>query len=231
MELPTTVVFDVDDTLYLERQYVQSGFQQVGEFVRDKFAVDNFADFAWKLFVQGNRNNIFDLALASLKLPTSAALVRELVAVYRSHEPSISLADDAPQCIRQLHRICRLALITDGPVASQENKIRALGLDEWIPLTILTWEWGREYSKPHPRAFVAVQQRTGVTSDQCMYVGDNPTKDFLSPQQLGWKTVRLRRAGGLHSHESGVRLTDYEFTDLYPLMELFGLQKNQSGAG
>jgi putative hydrolase of the HAD superfamily len=230
MKLPTTIVFDLDDTLYLERHYIQSGFQQVGEYVRERFAVDNFAAFAWRLFVQGKRGNIFDLALKALQLPSHASLVCELVAVYRGHEPTISLAGDALQCIPQLHRTCRLALITDGPVASQEGKIRALNLREWIPLTVLTGEWGHEYSKPHPRAFVTVQQRAGVTPDQCMYVGDNPAKDFLSPRQLGWKTVRLRRAGGLHAHESGHRLADYEFTDLYPLMDLVG-PRYRSGPG
>ena len=221
-KLPTTVVFDLDDTLYLERHYVQSGFQQVGEFVRKQFAVDNFTELAWQLFLHGKRDYIFHRTLKSLGLPSRTALVRELVAVYRSHEPTISLAADVLECIRQLRRTCRLALITDGPVASQERKIRALGLREWIPLIVLTWEWGQKYSKPHPRAFVTVQQRTGITPDQCMYIGDNPTKDFLSPRQLGWKTVRLRRAGGLHSHiESRRRTTDYEFVDLYPLMDLF----------
>lgn len=219
------MVFDLDDTLYLERHYVRSGFQQVGEFVRQEFAVDHFTELAWQLFLRGERDRIFDRALKSLRLPSNAALVRELVALYRSHEPTISLADDVLECIRQLSCTCRLALITDGPVASQERKIRALGLQEWIPLIVLTWEWGQKYSKPHPRAFVTVQQRMGISPDRCMYIGDNPAKDFLSPRQLGWKTVRLRRAGGLHSHiESGRRLTDYEFVDLYPLISLFGSQ-------
>jgi putative hydrolase of the HAD superfamily len=224
------VVFDLDDTLYLERHYVRSGFQQVGEFVRNRFAVDNFAELAWQMFVGGTRGNIFDQTLKSMGLPSRPALIHELVAVYRNHEPAILMADDALQCIRRLGSTFRLALITDGPVASQERKIRALRLREWISYTILTWEWGEEYSKPHPRAYITAQRRMGVPPDQCMYVGDNPAKDFFSPRQLGWKTVRLRRANGLHSHiESVPGSTDYEFADLYPLTEL--LQSGSQDAG
>jgi putative hydrolase of the HAD superfamily len=31
-----------------------------------------------------------------------------------------------------------------------------------------------------------------------MYIADNPAKDFIAPFDLGWKTVRIKREGGLH---------------------------------
>ena len=37
-----------------------------------------------------------------------------------------------------------------------------------------------------------------VDADQCVYVGDNLEKDFLSPNQMGFKTVRVVRKRRIH---------------------------------
>ena len=43
IELPKVFVFDIDDTLYLERDYVHSGFQAVGAWFQQEFEIDKFA--------------------------------------------------------------------------------------------------------------------------------------------------------------------------------------------
>jgi len=188
--------------------------------VREKLSLHGFGDLAWRLFLNGQRRNIFDRALNTFGINPDAALVDELVATYRAHPPSISLANDAIECLNALRHHCSLALITDGPPASQENKIRALGLQQWIPFTILTGNWGSAFSKPHPRAFVMAQQQSGTSPEHCWYVGDNPLKDFASPQQLGWRTVRIKREGGLYTHLDNVRCPDYQFDNLHPLTSI-----------
>jgi putative hydrolase of the HAD superfamily len=215
------VVFDLDDTLYLERSYVQSGFRHVGGVVENRFGLSNFYKTAWKLFVSGARSNIFDQSLTYMGIRPHAQLIAELVRIYRNHQPDISLADDALSCLELLTSNCKLALITDGPVESQENKIRALGLDRWIPLRIVTGVWSAQYSKPHPRAFMTVQRETNSAPGQCIYVADNPAKDFIAPRELGWETVRIRREEGLHSAVgSGPCVPNHEFRDLQPLTNL-----------
>jgi putative hydrolase of the HAD superfamily len=216
-------VFDLDDTLYLERHYVHSGFRQVGEEIRNRFGFDHFAAHAWDLFENGQRRSIFDQALNKLGIPADPQLVQELVGIYRNHKPQISLEPDAVQCLETLAPQCSLALITDGVVESQKRKIEALDLHHSIPLRVLTWEWGQDYSKPHPRAFHTVQQQLNAVSSECVYVGDNPAKDFAAPKSLGWKTVRIRRPGGLHGHvDSGPYPPDYEVENLTPFTEVFG---------
>ena len=49
------IVFDVDDTMFPEREFVRSRFQAVGESVLNKYAVPGFFEIAWKFFVPGNR--------------------------------------------------------------------------------------------------------------------------------------------------------------------------------
>jgi len=215
------IAFDMDDTLYLERDYVRSGFLHAGALLEKKLGIRGFSDTAWELFSEGQRGDIFDRALKRMGLPAQNSIIQELIDTYRNHTPAISLAEDAAQCLDGLYSKCHLALITDGPVASQENKARALQLDRWIDLKIFTGKWGANFHKPHPRAFLTVQEHIDARPNECMYVADNPKKDFTAPAQLGWSTVRIRREGGLHSHTTSHDYEpDHELKDLSALIQI-----------
>ena len=67
-----------------------------------------------------------------------------------------------------------LAVVTDGPVISQRNKIEALGLEKWISKFVVTSERGAEWHKPAPLAFRHLQEQFRKNHDQCVYVADNP---------------------------------------------------------
>jgi putative hydrolase of the HAD superfamily len=214
-------VFDVDDTLYLERDYVRSGFHAAGVWAEKELGVPDFSERALREFQCGGRGDIFDRVLASYGLSDIVA-VGHLVQAYRSHVPSITLLPDASQCLSVLRPHCHLAIITDGAVDSQRNKVHALGLTQKVDLIVLTGEWGAEFSKPNPRSFEYVQQQLTVSPECCVYIGDNPSKDFATPRGLGWRTVRIRREGGLHfrSDAAAGYAADREFGDLRQVHEM-----------
>ena len=108
---------------------------------------------------------------------------------------------------------------------SQRAKAEALGLDRWIETMVFTAELGPEFGKPHPRAFELVQERTGVPGSRCIYVADNPAKDFDAPHALGWRTVRIRRPAALHSEVESNERVDLEVTDLGDVAELTGIRQ------
>lgn len=83
------VVLDIDDTLYLERDYVRSGFTAVGGWARDELGVDGLGERAWAVFEAGVRRTIFDEALAGAGVEATPDLVTRLAEVYRSHAPTI----------------------------------------------------------------------------------------------------------------------------------------------
>ncbi|MGH2787272.1 MAG: HAD family hydrolase [Actinomycetota bacterium] len=213
-------MFDLDDTLFLERDYVRSGFRAVGAWLEGRLGIEGFFDRAWSAFEDGARGTIFNRALAEIGVDDSQELVSELVDVYRNHEPDIAMQADARPCLEGLEGRARLGLITDGPAASQRAKARALDVGRWIPELIFTEELGPGLAKPHPLAFEVIQARTGCSGSQCTYVADNPAKDFQAPKHLGWNTVRVRRDGGLHAFlESGPDV-DFELGDLTGLSQL-----------
>src|SRR5207249_9586322 len=86
----------------------------------------------------------------------------------------------------------RTAIISDGPLAAQQRKVEALGLQAWFDPILLTDRWGRDFWKPHERAFREIEALTAAGGAACAYLGDNPQKDFVAPSRLGWRAGRGR---------------------------------------
>ena len=192
------IVFDVDDTLYLEAEYVRSGFKAVARVVARTGAIGSAEayDFLYGCFERGVRQNTFDLLFEKVPALQSRLEVRELVQAYRAHEPGIALLPGVGELLEELRiRGVGLGLITDGALESQERKVAALGLDKIVSQAVLTDHWGRNYWKPHPRAFEHIADAWKIPAERLVYIGDNPDKDFVAPNRLGWRTVRLRLPG------------------------------------
>jgi putative hydrolase of the HAD superfamily len=197
------VVLDLDDTLYLERDYVRSGFGAVAEHLAERWGVDadSVRKHLWRRFDSGERGNHFDDLIAADPSLRGQVDVNELVEVYRHHVPEIRMLPGVKDLLGALRAAGRrTGVISDGALAGQQAKVDALGVDSLVDgPVVLTDVWGRESWKPHPRAFLHVQEEWDLPGEALVYVGDNPHKDFDAPRDLGWTCVRLRMPGQLHS--------------------------------
>jgi len=222
------VVFDLDDTLYLERDYVRSGFAAVGREVRWRLGIPGFASVAWREFCRGRRGDVFDRALEHFGVPAERKLVRDLVEIYRNHDPAIALEPDALSCLEALRGRVALAVVTDGPLVSQRAKVRALDIDRYVDEVVYTAMLGAGFEKPHPRAFELVQQHLGCRGRACLYAADNPAKDFGAPRALGWRTYRCRRPLGLHAAVASDGPIDVEASNLSKLAQLVAMPSEEA---
>lgn len=223
------VVLDIDDTLYLERDYVRSGFDAVGEWARDELGVADLGERAWAAFEAGVRRTIFDDALAGAGVEVTPDLVPRLVEIYRAHTPAIEMMADAREWLDTAGHHVAVAVVTDGPLASQQAKAEALLLTQWADLVVFTESLGPGQGKPHPAAFEHLERELGVRGEQCAYVADNPAKDFVAPHALGWRTVRVRRPGGLHAEVPSGDDVDAEITSLTDLDAALGWPPGGAG--
>lgn len=193
------VVLDVDDTLYLEETYVLSGIAHLDRWLAATHGIRGFGAAAAEAFLAGNRAKAFDAALARLGVAAEPALIDAMLLEYRGHDPKIDLAGDAQAFLQAAAGNKIFCVITDGNKEQQRRKVRALQLYKYCRKIIITDRWGRAYWKPNPRAYCYIEQSLGATADMCTYVGANPAKDFTTPRQRGWRTIRMRRDRGLHS--------------------------------
>ncbi len=195
-----TVVFDLDDTLYPEADYVFSGFRAVDQFVIQELGLFGFFDEAVDLFRFGSRGRIFDQVIGKLgagRVPLG--IVPRLVEVYRSHEPVLRLFPDAEAMLTAPIPRWRLGLLSDGYLSVQKRKLEALGLMRSFGSIVLTDAFGRAAWKPSLVGFSKIMDDLPGVASGYVYVADNPRKDFIAPRALGWATVRIRRRGCEHS--------------------------------
>ena len=190
------VIFDLDDTLYSEKDYVRSGYKAVSDYLND-----DYTDRLWRLFEE--KKPAIDVLLNEIDRESEKEAVLD---VYRNHIPDITLYDGAREIVQELQRqAIRVGIITDGRPEGQRNKIKALGLDKLIAdeNIIITDELGGiQFRKPCDIAFRILQNRWRLNMDEMVYIGDNPTKDFAAAKVLGMKHIYCRNKNGLYFDEN-----------------------------
>ena len=93
---------------------------------------------------------------------------------------------------------CALAIFSDGDPVRQQLKLDALGVGELFRKVVFTGQ-NPAWHKPAPEGFSALAEALGCRPYECVYVADNPAKDFLGPNQIGMRSIRVRRAAGLYA--------------------------------
>lgn len=189
------VIFDLDDTLYKERDFVVSGFRAVARHVAARTGED-----ANRLFnIMSSAGNAFDALLEDIagKPGSEDITIPVLLEIYRFHEPDITLPGESRTLLEGLQASgASLALITDGRSVTQRNKIRALGLDRYFldNHIFISDETGGDKNTAIP--WDAAE--TLFPGERKIYAGDNMSKDFLQPNLRGWLSVMLVDSAGVN---------------------------------
>jgi putative hydrolase of the HAD superfamily len=195
------VIFDLDDTLYPERQFALCGFRACARWAEAELGLKGLDVDMVRLLDAGHLGKLFAMVLEErLGGAHRPEHLQALIAAYRAAEAELQLFEDADWALRHYCATGPLGLITDGTHAVQLKKVRALALEpvfSKIVYTDLLGE-GRAFAKPHARAFEMIEASLGGPDTRFVYVGDNPAKDFVAPNARGWTTVQVVREGGIH---------------------------------
>lgn len=189
------VVFDLDDTLYPEKEYVRSGFKAVAALLPRSDGIENKL---WRAFEAGFP--AIDTVLRAEGL-ADEEIRAACITAYRNNTPDIRLYDGIRQLLSDLRRGgIRLGIITDGRPEGQRAKIVALGLDTLVDEIIVTDELGgTQFRKPCDIAFRILKGRLRTEYAEMLYVGDNAEKDFTAPEKLGMQCLYFRHGTGLYA--------------------------------
>ena len=190
------ILFDLDDTLFLEKDFVKSGFKAVASYIHNKNGIDEKIIFndLFSIFNSGKRKNIFDLYIK--EFGDNSYSINEMVDLYRSHIPDINLLDGINEYLLSLSIDYKLGLVTDGYIQTQKNKINVLGIKKRFDRILITEELGREFWKPSIVPFSKICDSLEISPMEAVYIADNPEKDFKGPNQLGMLSIRLRLIDG-----------------------------------
>lgn len=188
------VIFDLDDTLYSEKEYVKSGFRVVSDYLGG-----GYDEKLWQYF-EDNKIAITELLRKEGRMEEE----KKCLEIYRNHMPDIHLYSGVVEMMNNLKsQGFKIGIITDGRPKGQRNKLKVLGLESLVDDIIITDELGgTQFRKPCDIAFRIMITRWRMDPSEVVYVADNINKDFQAPKQLGMKSLWFRNEDGLYTFDT-----------------------------
>jgi putative hydrolase of the HAD superfamily len=198
MKRPAAILFDLDDTLYPERQFVDGGFAAVAQFVASLTGRSSPAELTSRLIAlhhEQGRGRLFDTLLAELDLPVDGDLVLACVLTYRTHEPSLQPFPGAVDVLRGVRAAgIRTGLVSDGHAATQHRKLSALpDVERLLDVVVMTDDLGDEHAKPSKMPFLVACRLLAIAPADAVYVANDSRKDFLGARGAGLRTIQVGR--------------------------------------
>jgi putative hydrolase of the HAD superfamily len=184
------LVFDLDDTLYTEHTFVESGFRAVAKFLKNEWNIPFQKSYNLMLLeLKKGRGSIFNNVLKRFNVFSNKNL-QKCISIYRTHFPDIILDKEGKNCLKRFNDFPKY-LVTDGNKIAQGNKVKALGLEKIMCHCFVTHRYGIKHAKPSAYCFLKISNIEKVNSKQVVYIADNPNKDFVGIKPLGFKTIRI----------------------------------------
>lgn len=200
----TYLVFDLDDTLYKEIDFLKSAYRSIVDEIVSRSAVFVIGEVLYRemLNLYYNNEDVFKTIISKYEVAFTKA---DLIEIYRNHYPSIDLLPGLKEIFVLLNRNrIKYGIITDGRSTTQSNKLKALGVFAEACDIVVSEEVGK--CKPNKANYTLISNK--YENYDFYYFGDNPKKDFISPNLLGWTTVCLIDDGSnIHKQDLG-KLTE-----------------------
>ena len=186
------LVFDLDDTLYDEKQFVYSGFFEVENWISEMSQTSSniiYESMVKDLSVNG-RGEVFNNAL-KIYFHKTKKNIKKCISIYRLHKPRISLEKDVVNLLIELGKTYELYIVTDGNKIVQNNKIKSLDVEKYIKKAFITYRYGLKASKPSLKCFEIIKNIEKINWQELVYIGDNPNKDFVNLNKVDAITIRV----------------------------------------
>ncbi|EKQ51128.1 MULTISPECIES: HAD-IA family hydrolase [unclassified Clostridium] len=220
------LIFDLDDTLYYEKAYVLGAFKEVAYYLGSKYGenLEQLYTRMEEILKEHGRGKIFNIICEEMNFEED---IEELVNIYRNSKPKLKLYKDSKEFLIWARKQgYKLGIITDGCSKVQWNKIKSLDIQDLVDKIIVTDDLGKEFWKPHVRSYLDMINHFSISRDECIYIGDNPNKDFIGARKLGIKTIRIIREKGDHintfldiEYEADFKIND--FSEVKRLLERY----------
>ncbi|PWW20301.1 putative hydrolase of the HAD superfamily [Cytobacillus oceanisediminis] len=186
------VIFDLDGTLlnrdesvkmFIQKQYDRLN-KLVGHIPKEKYVrrfieIDN-RGYVWKDKVYQQLVNEFEITEI-----TWEELLQDYISQFKNNCISF------PNLIGMLEELRTnnlvLGLITNGKGQFQMDNIRALGIEEFFEI-ILVSEW-EGLKKPDPQIFKRALDQLNVSANESIFVGDHPDNDVKAARNVGMKGI------------------------------------------
>jgi len=189
------IIFDLDNVLYDEKNYILATFKKVAELLDKKFNLKSkevynqlVKDFNKKTSLYPR---LFNDLLKKYFGRCDQDLLNEILLAYSKVKPKIYLYPGAEKIISKLKASYQLVLLTNGRIDTQKNKVKILKIAPYFTNIIYARKFGAKHEKPSTLPYKKILKILNISANQAVAIGDNPYTDFKGPKKLGIKTVRV----------------------------------------
>lgn len=177
------IAFDLDNTLYDQDEYY---LQVIRFFAKNKGIGDQELINAFNRVKNFSRDIFGDiLKEAGLYSPSHQ---ERLFNIYKSIDAKIDIFASAREVLTMLiEQGIKRAIITNGVIDVQKNKIKCLGIESLFNLIIYAREWGKDFEKPHNRPFRFLINYFQCRPEEVLFLGDKNEIDIMGAANAGMK--------------------------------------------
>ncbi len=201
MTNPKLIILDLDDTLYSEKAFVLSGFRHISKLISNKIPQLSETDIFLNLinFFEMGSKKVFDLLIEHYSIQ-KLFNVTELISSYKYHLPNIYLFDDVIPFFKNVKKKgISLALLTDGDIKQQINKVKALKIESYFNGVYYSDYYGIDKRKPNSFMYSKILEQFELNPTTVINIGDNPNKDFYVNKSLGIFCIQIIRQNSIYA--------------------------------
>lgn len=190
------IVFDLDDTLYPQIEFDLGCLKESAGYISSLCGKSNSEIFGIITEILAKNGieyrKVFDDLFEEIKFD-GMCYIKDILKCYWSAKPQISVFPNVDNILRYLKSKYSLAMITDGYVDTQTYKISKLGLNDYFNKIYFTDSYGVENRKPSKYVFDVFLSETEFPPERCVYIGNDPRKDFIPARDVGMHSIRIRQ--------------------------------------
>lgn len=205
--------FDCDDTLYdlqepfnrSEKQFIPVLPVSLPFFYKVYRKVgDRVFDLEHEHVITSDDVGIYRIygACKELSIPFTLEQAADFQDAYRKYQGQISMQPVLHEFFASTS--ARVSILTNGQEGHQKDKVRTLGMYDYIGDDAIFTSEGIGYAKPDAKAFQTVCDRLSIPYDTMYYIGDNYIKDMEGAKAAGLHTIHFNR----HNLQEGMA-SDY----------------------
>lgn len=195
------VVFDLDNTLYDEKLYIEYALKNVAktfcQHIYRNRSINELEVFNYIIndWVENGEKELFQRLLDRYKIEINKTNIQQLVLAYRSCKAQLVPFSEVNDLLPKLkNKGFKLGIITNGGKDTQRNKINLLGISKLFDAIIITGEWfPKKHWKPNKLPFNLCFEILQIKPNECMYVGDQFDNDIVGAYNAGALPILIDR--------------------------------------
>ncbi len=199
------IIFDLDNTL-IDRQkaFKEMLIRKFSSLFDDKKLIESMVEDIIKWDDNGTVERIIVFKKWASKYDVTCITPEQLDKDWANESGTVAfLYDDVKDTLIKLKEKYKLAILTNGNVASQRRKLNTINIYDLLDFSLVSSEY--IVKKPDKQIFEYTAKQLGLNTNECVYVGDNYNIDVLGSRNAGMTPIYVSRKNEIHNDVTTIK--------------------------